>query len=130
MTPSADPAAATSGRPAREADRRASDDGARGAGRDPLLEVGPRLALCALLHGAAWVDFATARDTLGAVDSTISKHSRALEDAGYLEVRKGAVGRRARTWFRLTPTGRSALTSHLAWLSGLRDALERADGTS
>jgi hypothetical protein len=128
MTPSADPAAAMSERPAQEADRRAPGAGGRGSGRDPLLEVGPRLALCALLHGAAWVDFATARDTLEAIDSTISKHSRALEDAGYLEVRKGAVGRRARTWFRLTPTGRSALTSHLTWLSGLRDALEQPEG--
>jgi DNA-binding PadR family transcriptional regulator len=50
----------------------------------------------------------------------ISKHTRTLEEAGYLEVRKGAVGRRARTWFRLTDTGREALTGHLAWLGALR----------
>lgn len=97
-------------------------------GRDPLLEVGPRLALCALLQGARWVDFATARDLVGAADSVVSKHSRTLEDAGYLEVRKGAVGRRPRTWFRLTETGRAALSGHLAWLANLRDALERTAG--
>ena len=91
--------------------------------RDPLLEVGPRLAIGALLQGAQWADFATVRDTVGAADSVISKHTRTLEEAGYLEVRKGAVGRRARTWFRLTDAGRDALTAHLAWLTGLSTAL-------
>jgi DNA-binding MarR family transcriptional regulator len=91
-------------------------------GREPLFETGPRLALCALLQGAEWVDFATARDMLGASDSAVSKHSRTLEDAGFLEVRKGSIGRRPRTWFRLTPAGRTALTGHLAWLTGLTQA--------
>jgi DNA-binding MarR family transcriptional regulator len=89
--------------------------------RDPLFEVGPRLAICALLQGAKWADFATVRDTVGAGDSVISKHTRTLEEAGYVEVRKGAVGRRARTWFRLTDAGRDALTAHLAWLTGLTE---------
>ncbi|MCA1188695.1 MULTISPECIES: transcriptional regulator [unclassified Saccharopolyspora] len=95
-----------------------------GDGRQPLFETGPRLALCALLQGAEWVDFATARDMLGVSDSVLSKHSRALEEAGHLEVRKGSVGRRPRTWFRLTPEGRTAISNHLNWLSGLRAALD------
>jgi DNA-binding MarR family transcriptional regulator len=96
----------------------------RAAGREPLFETGPRLALCALLQGAEWVDFATARDMLGAGDSAISKHSRTLEEAGFLEVRKGSVGRRPRTWFRLTPAGQDAIRGHLDWLAGLRNALD------
>jgi DNA-binding PadR family transcriptional regulator len=40
-----------------------------------------------------------------------------LEDAGYVEVRKGAVGRRPRTWFRLTAAGRQAVQGHQAWLA-------------
>lgn len=94
------------------------------SGRDPIFETGPRLALCALLQGAEWVDFATARDMLGATDSAISRHSRALEDAGYLEVRKGSVGRRPRTWFRLTPRGHEAIRAHLDWLTHLRQSLD------
>jgi DNA-binding MarR family transcriptional regulator len=93
------------------------------AGRRPILETGPRLALCALLQGAEWVDFATARDMLGVSDSALSKHSRTLEDAGYLEVRKGSVGRKPRTWFGLTPAGRDAIRDHLAWLASLRGAV-------
>ncbi|MEU5845278.1 winged helix-turn-helix domain-containing protein [Saccharopolyspora shandongensis] len=96
-----------------------------GTGRDPIFETGPRLALCALLQGAEWVDFATARDMLGVSDSAVSKHSRTLEDAGYLEVRKGSVGRRPRTWFRLTRAGRVAIRGHLDWLFELRHALDK-----
>jgi DNA-binding PadR family transcriptional regulator len=40
-----------------------------------------------------------------------------------LEVRKGAVGRRPRTWFRLTAAGRQALAGHLAWLAQLEEAV-------
>jgi DNA-binding PadR family transcriptional regulator len=46
-----------------------------------------------------------------------------LEDAGYVEVRKGAVGRRPRTWFRLTAAGRQAVQGHLAWLAQLEEAV-------
>lgn len=101
-----------------------TDEASRVDGRDPVLETGPRLALCALMQGAEWVDFATARDMLRVSDSAVSKHSRTLEDAGYLEVRKGSVGRRARTWFRLTPAGHAALRGHLDWLARLRTALD------
>lgn len=53
----------------------------------------------------------------------LSKQSRVLEDAGYVEVRKGAVGRRPRTWFRLTAEGRQAVEGHLAWLAQLEEAV-------
>ena len=51
----------------------------------------------------------------------------ALEDAGYVEVRKGAVGRRPRTWFRLA-AGRQAVQGHLAWLAQLEEAAPPALG--
>ena len=79
---------------------------------------------CGLLAaGADWVEFAALRDAAGISDSVLSKQSRVLEDAGYIEVRKGAVGRRPRTWFRLTAAGRQALEGHLAWLAQLEEAI-------
>jgi DNA-binding HxlR family transcriptional regulator len=85
---------------------------------DPIIHPLARLSICGLLAaGADWVEFAVVRDSVGVSDSVLSKHSRALEDVGYLEVRKGAVGRRPRTWFRLTESGRRAFTGHLAWLT-------------
>jgi len=90
------------------------------ARRDPLLESGTRLAMCALLQGAVRVEFATVREIVGVADSSVSKNARILEDAGYLKITKGAVGRRPRTWFQLTPAGHRMLSGHLAWLEQLR----------
>ncbi|MDA3630249.1 transcriptional regulator [Saccharopolyspora sp. WRP15-2] len=84
---------------------------------DPVIHPLPRLSICALLAGGAdWVEFKAVRDSTELSDSMLSKHSRALEDAGYLEVRKGAVGRRPRTWFRLTDQGKAAYLGHVAAL--------------
>ena len=41
----------------------------------------------------------------------------------FRSVRKGAVGRRPRTWFRLTAEGRQAVEGHLAWLAQLEEAI-------
>jgi DNA-binding MarR family transcriptional regulator len=90
---------------------------------DPLIHPITRLSICGLLAGADWVEFAALRDAAGISDSVLSKQSRVLEDAGYLQVRKGAVGRRPRTWFQLTAEGREALEGHLAWLTQLEEAV-------
>jgi DNA-binding MarR family transcriptional regulator len=89
---------------------------------DPLIHPITRLSICGLLAaGADWVEFAALRDAAGISDSVLSKQSRVLEDAGYVEVRKGAIGRRPRTWFRLTAQGRQAVEGHLAWLAQLEE---------
>jgi len=87
---------------------------------DPVIHPPKRLAICAVLAAAGdWVEFAAVRDAAEVSDSVLSKHSRALEEAGYLQVRKGAVGRRPRTWFRLTAAGRRAFAAHLEALQEL-----------
>jgi len=91
---------------------------------DPLIHPITRLSICGLLAaGADWIEFATLRDAAAISDSVLSKQSRVLEEAGYVQVRKGAVGRRPRTWFRLTPAGRQAVQGHLAWLAQLEEAV-------
>ena len=96
---------------------------------DPLIHPITRLSICGLLAaGADWVEFAALRDAAGISDSVLSKQSRVLEEAGYVEVRKGAVGRRPRTWFRLTAEGGRALQGHLAWLAQLEEAVSAGLG--
>ena len=91
-----------------------------GSELNPTIHPLPRLSICAALAaGPEWVEFGVVRDTTGLSDSTISKHSRALEDAGVLEVRKGAIGRRPRTWLRLTTGGRRSFQSHVEALKQL-----------
>lgn len=90
------------------------------AALDETIHPPKRLAICAVLAAAGdWVEFAAVRDAVEVSDSVLSKHSRALEEAGYLQVRKGAVGRRPRTWFRITAAGRRTFTAHLEALQQL-----------
>ena len=86
---------------------------------DPVIHPLTRLSICALLASVDESEFATVRDAVGVSDSQLSKHARALEEAGYLKIRKGAVGRRPRTWFKLTAKGRKAFEEHVAYLGGL-----------
>jgi DNA-binding MarR family transcriptional regulator len=99
-------------------------DESASSGLDPAIHPLPRLSLCAALAaGPEWVEFAVVRSTTGLSDSAVSKHSRALEEGGYVEIRKGAVGRRPKTWLRLTTMGRGRLEGHI-------DALRRLVGAS
>jgi DNA-binding MarR family transcriptional regulator len=93
---------------------------------DPTIHPPTRLEICALLAGADWVEFAAIRDAVGVSDSVLSKQSRVLEEAGYLQVKKGAVGRRPRTWFRLTAAGRRAFAAHVAALERITKAAQPA----
>ncbi len=49
----------------------------------------------------------------------LSTHARLLADAGYIEIRKSFVERRARTVLVLTPRGRQAFADHKAALSAM-----------
>lgn len=78
----------------------------------PLLTNPSRLALAAGLHGRQHAHFQTIREQLGMSDSTLSKHISALESEGLVHVRKGFVGKRARTWVSLTDSGGPS-TAHI-----------------
>jgi DNA-binding MarR family transcriptional regulator len=81
----------------------------------------PRLKLAAFLAGCAEADFATIAETCDITPSTLSKTATALEDASYVRIRKGHVGRRSRTWLSLTAEGRAAFEQHLAALTALTE---------
>ena len=83
---------------------------------DELIHAPTRLALVALLAATEWADFRFLRDSAGLSDSALSKQLTILEDAGYIETRKGFVGKRPRTWARLTSVGRAAFDQHVAAL--------------
>jgi DNA-binding MarR family transcriptional regulator len=80
---------------------------------DAVIHPPTRLSIMALLATADEADFAFVRDSVGVSDSVLSKHGSALEAAGYVEIRKGHVGKRPRTWFKLTPAGRRAFAGHV-----------------
>jgi DNA-binding transcriptional ArsR family regulator len=83
---------------------------------DELIHAPTRLSIVSLLAAAEWADFKFIRDGVGLSDSALSKQLTTLEDAGYVEIRKGFVGKRPRTSARLSPAGRVAFAQHVAAL--------------
>jgi len=92
-------------------------------GIDEHLTAPIRLSIIAALVRVDDVEFQTLRDAIEVSDSALSKQAAVLEAAGYLELRKGYVGKRPRTWLSVTATGRAALNAHLAALRAIVDEL-------
>ena len=90
---------------------------------DPLIHPPKRLGAMAMLGAAGWVEFSFLRENLAVSDSDLSKQMAALCEAGYAKVRKRGHGPGSKTWFAITPVGRSALERHIA---ALRDLVECA----
>ncbi len=86
---------------------------------DALIHAPGRLQICAMLSAADEVEFGVVRDGVGVSDSVISKHVKQLEEAGYVKLRKAALGGRQRTWLALTGAGRKAFAGHVAELTRL-----------
>jgi DNA-binding transcriptional ArsR family regulator len=93
---------------------------------DELIHAPTRLSIVALLAASEWAEFKFIRDSVGLSDSALSKQLTTLEEAGYIEIRKGFVGKRPRTSARLNSVGRAAFEQHVA---ALQEIVARA-GTS
>jgi DNA-binding MarR family transcriptional regulator len=83
---------------------------------DDSIHAPVRLSVMAALASADRIDFRYLRDLVEVSDSLLSKHMSVLEEAGYVEVIKGYHGKRPRTWFSLTDSGRRAFDEYRAAL--------------
>jgi DNA-binding transcriptional ArsR family regulator len=90
---------------------------------DELIHAPTRLSIVSILAATEWADFKFIRDSIGMSDSALSKQVAILEEAGYVEVRKGFVGKRPRTSVRLNSVGRAAFEQHV---SALQEIVARA----
>ncbi|MFE7121333.1 transcriptional regulator [Streptomyces sp. NPDC057654] len=103
---------------------------ARPADQPPALDEAihhpTRLTLMSFLAGCLEAEFSAVRDYCQVSDPSVSRIATALDEAGYIKIRKGAVGRRPRTWLALTSAGRTALARHLAALQAMADAAQEA----
>ncbi|WP_212735444.1 winged helix-turn-helix domain-containing protein [Herbidospora galbida] len=88
---------------------------------DEVIHSPVRMSIVAVLAAADQVEFQFVRDAVEVTDPTLSKQVTTLEKAGYVEVVKGYLGKRPRTWLKLTPEGRAAFTRHLAALKAIAD---------
>ena len=88
---------------------------------DQLMLDPTRLAIVSLLAAAEWAEFGFVRDSVQLSDSALSKQVNTLSKNDYVEVRKGYVGKRPRTWLNLTDTGRNTLADHIAALQAIAE---------
>ncbi|SDQ42204.1 winged helix-turn-helix domain-containing protein [Thermostaphylospora chromogena] len=93
---------------------------------DEVIHAPVRLSIMAALAAAEKADFRFLRDTIEVSDSLLSKHIVILEEAGYVHVEKGFVGKRPRTWLSLTPRGREAFTKYTEVLRQITEGIPRA----
>ncbi len=83
---------------------------------DELFHSRIRLAIASVLVSAVEADFTYIRDAIGATDGNLATHMRKLEEAGYVEVKKGYQGRRPLSSYRLTQAGRRAFAAYVEGL--------------
>jgi DNA-binding MarR family transcriptional regulator len=80
---------------------------------DPLIHAPIRLSIVAFLSEVNRAEFGLVRESVELTAPALSKQVATLEEAGYVRVEKGYVGKRPRTWLSLTPAGQRALRRHL-----------------
>jgi DNA-binding MarR family transcriptional regulator len=86
---------------------------------DDVIHGRLRLGIMAYLVSAEVADFNELKNALKATQGNLSVQLRKLEEAGYIAIEKGFVGRKPLTQARLTAEGRNAFTRYLEALSAL-----------
>ena len=96
-------------------------------GLDTAVHGPIRLGIMTALHVDGALDFTTLKRRLDTVDGSLNLHLGKLEERGYVASRKAFVGLRPKTTYKITATGRKALTHYLDSMKSLIHYLERAE---
>lgn len=92
-------------------------------GLDTAVNGPIRLGVLTALAMEGPLDFTTLKKRLDVSDGAVAPHLRKLESADYLVCRKKFVGRRPKSTYRITATGRRALTRYLDAMQAVIDAV-------
>jgi len=92
---------------------------------DAVIHERVRLAIVAALAATPEMGFTELKAALAVTDGNLSAHARALEEAGYIAVRKTFRERKPHTALRLTRSGREAF---VRYLDALRRIVEQGAG--
>ncbi len=93
-------------------------------GLDTVVHGPVRLGVLTALQTGGPLDFTTLKKRLDVGDGVLGLHLRKLEDTGYLTCKKTFVGRRPKSTYRITRSGRKALACYLHAMQTLIDAVE------
>jgi DNA-binding MarR family transcriptional regulator len=86
---------------------------------DDVIHGRLRLGVMAYLANAEVADFNELKAVLEVTQGNLSVQLRKLEEARYVTIEKGFLGRKPRTQVRITPVGRQAFADYLEALSGV-----------
>ena len=86
---------------------------------DDVIHGRLRLGVMAYLSNAEVADFNELKAVLEVTQGNLSVQLRKLEEAGYVAIEKGFLGRKPRTQLRITPEGRKAFGVYLEALGKL-----------
>lgn len=80
---------------------------------DALFANRIRTGILAWLSDRGEGDFTEVAGVMGLANNTLSSHLRRLEDAGYIDLQRGFLGRKPRTRIVMTARGRTAWLTYL-----------------
>jgi DNA-binding MarR family transcriptional regulator len=86
---------------------------------DDVIHGRLRLGVMAYLANAEVADFNELKSVLEVTQGNLSVQLRKLEEAGYVTIEKGFLGRKPRTQVRITSEGRKAFATYLEALGRL-----------
>ena len=92
---------------------------------DRLIYGRVRLGIMSALAVNEPLSFTDLKALFEVTDGNLSAHARKLEDAGYISCRKSFEGRRPKSEYRLTSTGRKALNRYLEHIEAVIKATRR-----
>lgn len=90
---------------------------------DTLIHERARLAIVSALAVNDSLSFTELKELLNLTDGNLSVHAQKLESAGYVRCKKTFNGRKPRTEYRLTATGRRTLEKYLNHMESLINAV-------
>ena len=99
-------------------------------GLDTAVHGPVRLGVLTALQIDGPLDFTTLKKRLEVADGAMGMHLRKLEEAGYVVCRKAFVGRRPKSTYRITSTGRRALAKYLEAMQQVIDGVGQSNNQS
>jgi len=75
-----------------------------------------RLGIMSALMVNATINFNELKELIQVTDGNLASHIKALEEAGFVKVQKGFIGRKTNTIYSATKAGERAFREHLSAL--------------
>lgn len=98
--------------------------------KNPILQLNKvfdsriRLGIMSALIMNHRTNFNELKELIQVTDGNLASHMKTLEEAGYVQVEKGFIGRKTNTIYVITPSGKKAFKVHLDALEKMIRSLE------